>query len=338
VSDKADNTGESYSKERRRFLLRAVQTGGLALVACLAYRWLYDPHGPQSLSRARQQLDKLPDWSVAREGASMAIVKGDNRHKTLDAAVEALGGISRFVKKGDRVLLKVNAAFATPPDLGATTHPDLVEAMVKLCLAAGASEVFVADNPINDAQTCFRLTGIGAAAEKAGARVIMPTSRSFVPFTLENGALIRHWPLFYEPLARATKVIGLAPVKHHNRSGASMTMKNWYGLLGGRRNIFHQDINTIITELACMVRPTLVVLDGTVVMMTNGPTGGSLSDLVPAHTLIVSTDMVAADSFGATLLGRRVEDLPYLSMGEKAGCGTTNFESLGQKRLEVASA
>jgi uncharacterized protein (DUF362 family) len=92
------------------------------------------------------------------------------------------------------------------------------------------------------------------------------------------------------------RVIGMAPVKDHHRSGASMTLKNWYGLLGGRRNIFHQDIHTVIQELAMMIRPTVVVLDGTQSMMTNGPTGGSLSDLKPTGTLIVSTDPVAADA------------------------------------------
>jgi uncharacterized protein (DUF362 family) len=107
-----------------------------------------------------------------------------------------------------------------------------------------------------------------------------------------------------------------------------MTMKNWYGLLGGRRNIFHQDINTIIAELAMMVRPTLIILDGIEVMMTNGPTGGSISDLRRTNTLIASTDCVAADSYGCGLLDLKVSDLPYLSKAEKAGVGTTAYESL----------
>ncbi len=107
-----------------------------------------------------------------------------------------------------------------------------------------------------------------------------------------------------------------------------MTMKNWYGLLGGRRNIFHQDINTIITELARLVKPTLVILDGTEVMVSNGPTGGSLSDLRAMHKMIVSCDQVAADSYGASLLGLSAHDIPYLSKAEQAGVGTTRVESL----------
>ena len=107
-----------------------------------------------------------------------------------------------------------------------------------------------------------------------------------------------------------------------------MTMKNRYGLLGQPRNIFHQDINTIITELAMMVKPTLVILDGTEVMMTNGPTGGSKSDLKRADTMIASCDSVAADSFGCSLLDKRISDLPYLTKAQQAGVGTTDYESL----------
>ena len=153
---------------------------------------------------------------------------------------------------------------------------------------------------------------------------------------MEGGRLIKNWPVLYEPFAKVDKLIGIAPIKDHHRSGASMSMKNWYGLLGGRRNIFHQDINTIIAELAMMVKPTLVILDGTEVMMTNGPTGGSASDLKQANTLIASTDMVAADCYGCGLLNLKVSDLPYLAKAESAGAGTTDYESLKPKFATVS--
>ena len=98
--------------------------------------------------------------------------------------------------------------------------------------------------------------------------------------------------------------------------------------MGGRRNIFHQDIQTIITELAMMIRPTLVVLDGTTTMMTNGPTGGSLEDLKETNTMIAGTDQVAVDACGAALLGRSLHDLPFIGMAEAAGLGTADYSSL----------
>jgi uncharacterized protein (DUF362 family) len=105
-------------------------------------------------------------------------------------------------------------------------------------------------------------------------------------------------------------------------------MKNWYGLLGGRRNVFHQDINNIITELAMMIKPTLVILDGTETMMTNGPTGGAREDLKRTNTMIVSCDQVAADSYGCSLLNLKPADLPYLAMAQNTGIGTADYESL----------
>jgi uncharacterized protein (DUF362 family) len=106
-------------------------------------------------------------------------------------------------------------------------------------------------------------------------------------------------------------------------------------LLGGRRNILHQDIHTAIKELAMMVKPTLVVLDGTVTMMRNGPTGGSMSDLKQTGTLILSTDQVAADAFGATLLDRRPDDLPFIGKAAAAGLGTKDWESLRPVSLSI---
>jgi uncharacterized protein (DUF362 family) len=246
----------------------------------------------------------------------------------VDLALKALGGMDAFVKPGERVLLKVNAAFATPPILGATTHPDLVTAVVRLCFSAGAGHVMVSDNPINDPASCFALSGIDPAARKAGAEVMLPLPRRFQPFTLPGGELLREWPVFGDPLTRVDKVIGLAPVKDHHRSGASMTIKNWYGLLGGRRNIFHQQIHRIIAELAMMIKPTLVILDGTQAMMRNGPTGGALEDLKATRTLVAGTDPVAVDAFGATLLGKSARDLPHLQMAQEAGAGTVDYPSL----------
>jgi len=219
--------------------------------------------------------------------------------------------------------------------LGATARPELVGEVVRLCYKAGAKKVYVADNPINDPASCFTLSGIGKAASAAGAKVTLPKNHLFKNTTLTDGKLIKDWPIFYGPFEKADKVIGIAPVKDHHRSGASMTMKNFYGLLGGRRNIFHQDINTIIAELAMMVKPTLVILDGTEVMMTNGPTGGSVSDLRRANTLIASTDCVAADSCGCGLLNLKVSDLPYLAKAQKFGAGTTDYELLKPKFATV---
>jgi uncharacterized protein (DUF362 family) len=320
--------------DRRRFLLRLTKTGLAALAAgAIGYRF-FDPNPPSGAPKGGSGA-RLADFSINGSGPQMAIVRGGQREKTVQSALAALGGIERFVRPGDRVLLKVNAAFASPPSLNATSHPELVKAVAGLCLKAGAGRVIVTDNPINDPQSCFDLTGISRAAKESGAEVMLPATRYFRPVTVPGATLLESWPVLFEPFRFVNKVIGLAPVKDHHRSGASMTLKNWYGLLGGRRNIFHQDIHTIITELGMLMRPTLVILDGTQTMMQNGPTGGSLSDLKDTNTMIVSTDGVAADAFGASLLERRLSDLPHIQSAAEAGAGTADWRSLNPAMLEI---
>jgi uncharacterized protein (DUF362 family) len=320
--------------DRREFLRRAATATGLAVGTCALGLGLWDRDGPGAAESSTARL--LPDYSIPARAGKLAIARGPDRAANAQAAVNALGGLQLFIKPGDRVLLKVNAAFAAPPILGATTHPDLVSAMARMCFAAGAARVLVTDNPINDPASCFELSGIGPAARAAGARTVLPGEALFERYSVPGAGLITDWPVLTAPLRQVDKLIGLCPVKDHHRSGASMTLKNWYGLLGGRRNIFHQQIHTIISELALLVKPTLVVLDGTRSMIRNGPTGGSIDDLKPTHTLIAGTDPVAVDAMGATLLGMRSEDLPYLALAEKAGAGQVDYQAL--RPVEVNGA
>jgi uncharacterized protein (DUF362 family) len=319
---------------RRQFLIRSAKAGlSIAAAGAIGYQF-YESSAPDGIQRESEDAG-LPDFSVPGTGSRMSVVRGRDRVKTLQLALKSIGGLETFIKSGDRILLKVNAAFASPPMLSATTHPQLVSEITRLCFNAGAHEVIVTDNPINDPLSCFNLTGIAEAAQKAGAKVVLPRDNFFKSITLTDAKLIRNWPVLHKPFKDITKVIGVAPVKDHHRSGASMIMKNWYGLLGGRRNIFHQDIHNIIKELAMMVSPTLVILDGTTAMMSNGPTGGSLSDLKETNTMIVGTDQVAVDAYGATLLGKDLSELTFIAKAEAYGVGTADYRSLNPEVISL---
>ncbi|MGD0078651.1 MAG: DUF362 domain-containing protein, partial [Sedimentisphaerales bacterium] len=319
---------------RRQLLIRGAKAAASIAATIGVARLLFDYDGPGAKKEEADFVGTLakglPDCSVPqKDGQILSIVQGRDRVKTVNKAIELLGGIERFIQPGDVVVIKPNVAFATPALLGATTHPDTIAAVIRLCYDRGkAKKVVVIDNPINDPASCFEISGISKAASVAGAAVVLPKDNLFSNITLDGGSLIKDWPVLSGPLAGANKLIGIAPVKDHHRSGASMTMKNWYGLLGGRRNIFHQDINNIIAELAMLVKPTFVILDGTTTMMTNGPTGGSVSDLKETNTMIAGTDSVAVDAFGCSLLNLKPTDLPYLSIAEKAGVGKVDYESL----------
>ncbi len=207
--------------------------------------------------------------------------------------------------------------------------------VAELVLEAGAKKIIVADNPINSPAGCFLKSGLKSVTTDLDLELMYPEQSAFSDLQLD-GEILRHWPLFYRPFEQADKVIGIAPCKDHNLCSASMTMKNWYGLLGGRRNQFHQHIHSIISDFALMMQPSLVVLDGMHVLMSNGPTGGRLSDVKQVGTVIAGIDMVAVDSCGySTLLNRDVANLDYLHKAHERGLGNMNWQETAWKEVRI---
>jgi uncharacterized protein (DUF362 family) len=220
------------------------------------------------------------------------------------------------------VVIKPNVAFDKNPDLAATTQPDTVMAVTRLCLGAGARKVIVADNPINNPESCFYKTKVGEAAIRAGAELMMPKDSYFEQLYVGGETITGTWRMFYRPFREATKVIGISPVKDHNLCKATVTMKNWYGLLGNPRNQFHQNIHGIISDFALMMKPSLVVADGRKLLMRNGPTGGSLNDVKRGDTMVIGTDHTAVDSWCVTrLLDRPRDQIIYLDKVITRGLG-----------------
>lgn len=325
--------------DRRNFLKQASATGLAIAGSALGAKLLYDPRTAADYFRDAETADAkiLPSFLVDRgpSPVTMAVARGEKDLEALvRAAIGEMGGISAFIDKGDVVLLKPNVAFDRAPILGATTHPDVLKAVAKLCREAGASRILVADNPINQPEGCFFKSGIQEAANEIGAELYLPKPSAFAPVKID-GEVLSTWTMFYEPFEIADKVIGISPCKDHNLCSGSMTMKNWYGLLGGHRNQFHQKIHGIISDFPHMIKPTLVVLDATRMLMKNGPTGGSMGDVAKGQSLIVGTDMVAVDTFGYTLLGRDPANLEYLHKAEARSLGTTKWQDQNWREIQV---
>ncbi len=325
--------------QRRAFLKQASIVAGTAAGAGLGALALHDPLG--ELGKPKPKIFRLPKGGYAVDkpttAADLGVARGQRIEAMLHGAVDAIGGIKAYIKPGDVVLIKPNVAFERVPQLGTTSNPELVSALIKLVRDAGAKEVRVADNPIEAPENCFMRSGLRDAAITAGARLYLPRPSDFEILNVPGAKWIEQWPFFAAPFRGVTKVIGVAPVKDHNLCRASMTTKNWYGLLGGRRNQFHQDIHGIIADLCLMMRPTFVVLDGTRVLFRSGPTGGSLADVKMAHTIVASRDMLAADSFGwHELLERADEALPdYFSQAVAKKLGNPDYKAQNVREVQV---
>ncbi len=334
----------SRPEPTRRDAIRIGATLGVAGAAAAGYALIYDKTGEKGMPEHESRkltnfFAGVYDQAKAKSWPRLSVAQGKDAAKMVAAALEPYGGMGAFVTSGDVVLVKPNIGFASSPSIGATTSPDVVEAVVKACVEAGASRVIVADNPIATPLTAYQKSKVGPAAERAGAVTMLPAEPDFANVEIRpgkpepsRGESLGRWPIFWKPLAGATKVIGLPTVKDHNLCSASLAMKNWYGLLGGRRDQFHQAIDNIVSDLGLMMSPTLVIADGTRSLMRSGPTGGRKSDLKDTNTVVAAVDQVACDAWCyENLLERKPARLKYLALAEeKFGKDEANLKRFGQ--------
>ena len=322
ASEDAQAPEAAGSRFTRREILRVAATGAAVATTVGGGIALYDrdPGRPVRLQRMR-------DHRVAAVGgvAAMSIARGGSPAENARKVVEALGGMEAFVRPGEKVVIKPNVGWNRTEEQAANTNPALVAQLVRMARAAGASEVWVTDVPVNSPEQCFDASGIRQAVGAAGGTVVLPGSNDFREAIVGNGFLRTAEVLW--PFLAADKVINVPIAKHHRLSGATLSMKNWYGAVGGQRARLHQDIHHAIVELALMMKPTLTVLDATRVLLTNGPSGGRLEDVKRLDTVAASMDEVALDAFGASLLGIDAGTLEFIALAEAAGLGTARDES-----------
>jgi uncharacterized protein (DUF362 family) len=337
-TDEKGHPGEVPDDTDRRTFLRVGVTGALAVGTVALGLGLRSRDGKGRLwgggVRSKpQDLPKLRDHRVEKlPGAvELAIVHGPDAAENVRRAVQAVGGMERFIKKGERVVIKPNIGWNRLPKQAANTSPEVVAAVVKLVAAAGAGKIWVTDVSVNTAEECFSRSGIEQAAREAGATVVRPVATAFREVDL-GGKLLQTGEILF-PFVEADRVINLPVVKQHGLSGATMAMKNWYGMLGGQRVKLHQEIHRSIVDLASMAKPTLTIMDATRILCANGPTGGSLADVKQMDTVAVSMDEVALDAYGATLLGLNPTDLGFIVQGMKAGLGNLDWKSLKFQEL-----
>ena len=241
-------------------------------------------------------------------------------------AVDALGGMRRFVTHGDVVVVKPNMSWDRTPEQAANTNPEVVGEICRLAQEAGARRVIVTDVTINEPRRTFERSGIGRAARAAGAEVILPEDTLFRTVDL-RGEVLDSWPVL-EPFLRADKIINVPIAKHHSLTGASLGMKNWYGILGGPRHRLHQRIHESLVDLADFMRPTLTIVDAWRVLMRNGPGGGSLADVAMRKTLVAGTDPVALDAYVAKAYwDLDWHTLRYLKLASERNLGKLDFEN-----------
>jgi uncharacterized protein (DUF362 family) len=265
----------------------------------------------------------------------MAVAHGDSPEKITRAAIAALGGMSRFVKPGNDVIIKPNICNASRGfEYASTTNPEVVATLVALCKEAGAKRIRVMDSPFEgtDGQA-YVVSGIGDAVKRAGGEMEAMARMKFQDTSIPGGKDITKWPVYQDAL-KADVLIDVPIAKNHNMARLTLGMKNLMGLILDRGQI-HYNMGQRLADLTTVMKPSLTVVDAVRILTQGGPTGGNLAWVKKMDTIIASHDIVAADAYGATLFGMKGDDLDYVKAGAAAGLGRKDIQNLQIERISL---
>ncbi|MDP1993340.1 MAG: DUF362 domain-containing protein [Syntrophales bacterium] len=269
----------------------------------------------------------------AADEADLAVISGEPAAATRKA-LEVMGGIARFIKKGQRVVIKPNMSFAKTPDFAATTHPLVVVAVAQACIEAGAREVLVLDHTLQRAELCLERTGIRDACKQhvPGVHVLALQDRKFFrEIRIPQGKVLDRVEVLTDILDNAV-LINVPVAKSHSATGVSLGLKGLMGLIWDRDSFHSQfNINQGIADLATVIRPQLTILDATRAMASGGP--GGPGDVKKPNLIVAGVDPVAVDSYGVGIVpwygqnfkGRQVE---HLLIAHQRGLGQIDVEKL----------
>jgi len=265
----------------------------------------------------------------------LAVVQNGDPAEMVRKTVEMLGGMEKFVKKGNTVLVKPNIGWDRVPEQAATTNPDVVAEIVRLCKKAGAKKVMVFDRTCNQAKRCYARSQIEKMAKAAGASVSHIYKQKFQKVKIPNGKELKSWE-FYRDALNADVLINVPIAKHHSLSRVTLGLKNMMGVIGGERGKIHNHFDAKIADLNTVIKPQLTIIDAVRILMDNGPQGGSLSDVKQTNTIIAGIDPVAVDAYGATLFDLKPEQLGFLKEASARGLGNMNLSELKVENFNMA--
>lgn len=277
----------------------------------------------------------LPEevWAMAPQETPQPLVakaQGDNYAQLVGDTIQALGGMKKFVNPGEVVVVKPNMAWDRPPEMAANANPAVVRQVVELCLEAGAKKVKVLDNTCHDARKAYVNSGIKAAVEgikDPRAVVEYVDDRGFVEVKIEKGKALKKW-YFYKEILEADRFINIPIAKNHSEARLTMCLKNMMGAIGGWRGRIHVGLHQNIADMNLILRPDLHVLDATRIMLRNGPSGGSLTDVAVKNLVFAGADPVALDALGTGLFGMKPADIGYIIKAHQAGRGEMDLSKI----------
>ncbi len=279
----------------------------------------------------------LADASSVDENASydLVAVKGGKPGEMFDKGIDSLGGMKKFVKPGQTVVVKPNIGWDSGPERAANTNPELISRIIQQCFQAGAKDVYVFDHTCDEWTRCYRNSGIEKAAKDAGAKMVPGNDKSYYRAVGIPGGKSLKQTTVHQLVLDSDVVINVPILKSHSGARLSIGMKNLMGVVWDRRYWHRNDLHQCIADFITYCKPQLNVIDAYNVMMKNGPRGISVADVARKHYLIISPDIVAADTAAAKIFGMDPEDVGYIKVADTMGLGKMDLNSLSINRIAL---
>ncbi len=312
--------------ERRQFLRAAAATAAATLV-------------PEKIFASAKKTSKTPDL-VAIYGASAV--------EMFERGIAEMGGMKRFVSKGQTVVVKPNIGWDKPPQWGSNTNPELVGAVVKHCYEAGAKEVVCFDHTCgNDWDNRYKISGIAKAVEDNGGKMVAGNNEAmYEEQDIPKGKILKKTKV-HRLAINPDVLINIPVLKHHSGAKITCAMKNYMGCVWDRRWYHKNNMPQCVADYATYQKTTLTIVDAYRVMLDYGPIGKSPEFAPIAKYQIISTDIVAADAAAVQIFASvaklakmgtafTLDDIKYIAAAEKLGVGTADLSKLNVKRISMA--
>ncbi|GFO57233.1 hypothetical protein GMSM_42400 [Geomonas sp. Red276] len=265
--------------------------------------------------------------ALAANQPVVAVAEGKDAAQITRNAIAALGGMRRFVKHGDVVVIKPNIGWDRTSAQAANTNPIVVKTIAEEALKAGAKKVKVFDRSCNDERRCYVNSGMTAAlGGMKNVELKFIEDERFKKVAL-RGKVLSEWELYDEAL-HADVFINVPVAKHHSLTKVTLGLKNVMGVMGGNRGSIHRNIDEALADVNSVLKSHLVVVDATRVLTAHGPQGGNLRDVKVLNKVLASTDIVAADAYATTLFGHRPEDISVTVAAHRRGLGEMNLNKV----------
>ncbi|HMN48295.1 MAG TPA: DUF362 domain-containing protein [Ignavibacteriaceae bacterium] len=259
---------------------------------------------------------------------TLAAIKGGEPDVMFDEAIKALGGMKKFVKKGQTVVVKPNIGWDVSPDRAGNTNPLLVNRIIKHCFEAGAKDVFVFDHTCDNWNRCYSNSGIERSVKDAGGKIVSGANESYYQnVTVKQGKKLKNAKV-HELILSSDVFINVPILKHHSSAELTIGMKNLMGVVWDRGYWHSNNLNQCISDFASFRKPDLTVVDAYYVMKKNGPRGVSKDDVITLKSQIVSTDIVAADAAAAKLFGTDPSKIDYIKFASEMNIGVMDLDKI----------